>query len=109
MTLKAAMAAKQAVADHGADARGKAGPEAAGHRPLDDEDVDRPDRRRHQHADAEAGEHELEGGQDDLRACLQGQGLFAHRGGQRGAREAPSRPGLALARRSATLIALVME
>ncbi len=31
-------------------------------------------------ADADAGKHKLNGGENDLRACLQGHGLFALRG-----------------------------
>ena len=62
VTLKAAMAAKRPSPSDGADARGKPGPEAAGDSALNDEDIHRPDGRRHQHADADAGKHELKGG-----------------------------------------------
>ena len=70
---------EHAVAEHGAKARGKPGPKAARHRPLNDQHVDRPDRRRHHDADADPGKHKLDGGENDLRACLQGHGLFALR------------------------------
>ena len=53
---------QEAIAEHGADARRKPGPEAAGDGALNDEDIHRPDRRRHQHANADPGEHELKGG-----------------------------------------------
>ena len=74
VTLKAAMAAKQAIAEHGAETGREPGPEAAGDGSLNDENIDRPDGRSHQHANADAGKHELKGGEDDLRARLQGPG-----------------------------------
>ena len=96
---------EHAVAEHGAKARGKPGPKAARHRPLNDQHVDRPDRRRHHDADADAGKHELDGGENDLRACLQGHGLFALRGWrERGSHAAWARRALALVCQSAKLI-----
>ena len=62
MTLKAAIAANKPSPRDGAKTRGEPGPEAARHRPLNDEHVHRSDGGRHQHANAKAGKHELKGG-----------------------------------------------
>jgi hypothetical protein len=63
---------QQAVGKDGADTSGKPAPEAARNRPLNDEDIHRPNGCRHQHADGNAGKHELDAGQHDMRAELQG-------------------------------------
>ena len=61
----------RAVGKDGADTSGKPAPEAARNRPLNDEDIHRPNWCRHQHADGNAGKHELDAGQHDMRAELQ--------------------------------------
>ena len=83
VTLKAAMAANRPSPSHGADTGREPGPEAASDGPLNHEHIHRPDGRGHHHANADPGKHELKGREDDLRAQLQGQVLFAHRGWHR--------------------------
>ena len=51
--------------------RRKPAPEAARNRPLNDENIHRPNGYRHQHTDGNAGKHELDAGQHDMRAELQ--------------------------------------
>ena len=53
---------EQPVTKHGADTGGKAAPESVGNGPLDAKDVDRPDGRRYQQPDTNAGEHQLDAG-----------------------------------------------
>ena len=54
--------ARKVVTKHGADTGGKAAPESVGNGPLDAKDVDRPDGRRYQQPDTNAGEHQLDAG-----------------------------------------------
>jgi hypothetical protein len=62
--------------------RGDAGPEAPGRRPLDAKDIDRPNGRGYQHANAHAGKHQLDAGKDDMRAGQQRQPIAAGRRGE---------------------------
>ncbi len=62
---------ERAVAEHGTEPRGNAAEEAARDGALDAEHIHGADRRRHQHADPDAGKHQLDAGQHDLRAGLQ--------------------------------------
>ena len=75
---------KHAVAEHGADARGKSAPEAARRGALNDEHVDRSDRRRHEQPDADAGKHQLNARKHDMSARLKGHGLGAEPSGWSG-------------------------
>jgi hypothetical protein len=43
----------------------------AANRALDDENIHRPNGRRHQQANADTGKDKLKGGENDLCACLQ--------------------------------------
>jgi hypothetical protein len=61
---------EEAVSKDGADTSGKPAPEAAPNGPLNDENIHRPNGCRHQHTDGNAGKHELDAGQHDMRAEL---------------------------------------
>ena len=73
---------EQPVTEDGTKTRGDARPEAPGRRPLDAKDIDRPNGRGYQHANAHAGKHQLDARKDDMRAGQQMQPIAAGRRGE---------------------------
>ena len=62
---------EQPVAEDRAESRRKSAPESLGYGPLDAKDIDRSDGRGYEQPNADAGEHQLDAGQDDMRAGRQ--------------------------------------